>query len=136
MCSPAISNKDIKRFSQPKCSKESVGLEDRSENKNIRSSGFACDNEYQKKCRKRTIVASSLDNLDALLDNDIAILGIGRRSHGWEQGQVDTEGLVSHGAAAANLVTEMLRSGLRQGSQDSETAGIGHGRSKLGGSDL
>lgn len=90
----------------------------------------------QKNCRKRTIVASSLDDLDALLDNDIAILGIGGRGHGWEQSQVDTEGLVSHGAAAANLVTEMLRSGLRQSSQDSETAGIGHGRSKLGSSNL
>jgi hypothetical protein len=85
---------------------------------------------------KRTIVAGSLDNLDALLDNDITILGVGRRSHGWEQRQVNAKGLVCHGTAPADLAAEMLGSGLRQGGQDSKTSSVGDGRGELGSADL
>lgn len=86
--------------------------------------------------RIHTIVAGSLDNLDALLDNDIAVLGIRRGGHGGQQGQVDTEGLVGHGAAAADLVAQVLGGGLGQGRQDSETTSVRHGRSELGGTNL
>lgn len=86
--------------------------------------------------RVHTVVAGSLDNRDALLDNDIAVLSIRRRGHSGQQGQVDTKGLVGHGAAAADLVAQMLGGGLGQGSQDSETASVRHGRSELSGTNL
>lgn len=85
---------------------------------------------------KRTIVSSSLDHLDALLDNDVAILGVRRGGHGRQQSQVDAKGLVGHGAATTDLIAQVLRRRLGQGSQDSETTGVGDSRGELSSSDL
>ena len=46
------------------------------------------------------LVASGLDDLDAAFDNGLPILGIRRRFDRWQNGEINSEGLVGQGATA------------------------------------
>src|SRR6516225_1990972 len=55
------------------------------------------------------LVAGGLDDLDAALDDGLAVFGIGRRLDRGQDGQVHAERLVGHGTAARDLPGQILR---------------------------
>jgi hypothetical protein len=57
-------------------------------------------------------VASSFDNADALVQDDLGVRGVVRGHHGGEQGEIDTERVFGHLLAAADFFAKILRRGL------------------------
>jgi len=58
------------------------------------------------------VVARSLDNLDARFDDRRGVLGVGRRSDGRQDREIDAEWLVGQRACARNLLAQRLGRGL------------------------
>lgn len=53
-------------------------------------------------------VSRSLDDADALLNDDAGVCWVVRRLEGWEECDVDAERLVGHGSASSNLLAQIL----------------------------
>src|ERR1700741_5152242 len=81
------------------------------------------------KLKIHTVIACSLDHLDAFLDNNLDVFGVRWRNNGRQERQVNTKRLVSHGSASSNLLSQILRCGLRQSGQNSKTTSIRNSRS-------
>ena len=81
------------------------------------------------------LVAGGLHDLDAGLDDGLAIFRVGRRLDRGQDGQVDAERLVGQVAAARDFLGQILRRRLRQRGDQPERAGIGDGRDQLGAAD-
>ncbi len=81
------------------------------------------------------LVAGGLDDLHAALDDGLAVLGVGRRVDGRQDGQVHAEGLVGQLAAALDLGPQGVRRRLGQGGDEAQTAGVGHRGDQLGPAD-
>ncbi len=81
------------------------------------------------------LVAGGLDDLDAGLDDGLAVFGIGRRLDRGQDGEVHAERLVGHVAAAGDFLHQVLGRRLRQGREEPERAGVGDGRGQLGAPD-
>jgi hypothetical protein len=62
-------------------------------------------------------VAGCLDNVDLLLDNDAGVGGVVWGYHGGEKSEVDAEGVLGHGAAAADFFAQVFGRGLGEGCQ-------------------
>src|SRR5271167_1339733 len=82
------------------------------------------------------IVASSLDNTHAAIDDCADITRIVRRRNYRQKRQVHAEWLARHFAAAPNLVCKCFRRSLRQGGYDAESTGIRDGGSQFGEADV
>ena len=80
------------------------------------------------------LVAGGLDDLDAALDDGLAIFRVGRRLDRGKNGQIDAERLVGQAAAARDLLHEVLGRRLRQCGDEAERAGVGDRRDQLGAS--
>ncbi len=81
------------------------------------------------------LVAGGLDDLDAGLDDGLAVFRIGRRLDRGQNGEVHAERLVGHVAAACDFLGEVFRRRLRQRGDQAERAGIGDGGDELGAAD-
>jgi hypothetical protein len=57
-------------------------------------------------------VARGLDDLDAAVDDGLHVLGVRRRLHRRQDGEVHAEGLVRHRAGARDLVAQVVGRGL------------------------
>lgn len=77
-------------------------------------------------------VASSLDNLDAFLDDDPGIASIVGRNKSRQQGDVDGERTRGQLPAFPDLLTEALGVGKDQSGNDAQATGVGHGARQLG----
>jgi len=71
-------------------------------------------------------VSCRLHNPDALIDDNLCVCAIVRWDHCWEESDVDTEWVLGEGLRLANLLTEVFRCWLCEGSEETETAGIGN----------
>ena len=60
-------------------------------------------------------VAGGLDDLDAFVDHDLGVFGVGRGVHGGEEGDVDAEGGGRHALAFADFEAEVLWGRLGEG---------------------
>jgi hypothetical protein len=78
------------------------------------------------------LVAGCLDNLDAALDDGLAVFGIRRRLDRGQDGEIHAKRLVSHAATARNLSRKVFRRRLRQRGDKPERPGISDGRHQLG----
>jgi hypothetical protein len=74
------------------------------------------------------LVAGGLDDLDAALDDGLAVFRVRRRLDRGKDGEVDAERLVGQAAAARDFLGEVFRRRLRQRGDEAERAGIGDGR--------
>lgn len=81
-------------------------------------------------------VSSGLDDLNALVDDGLGVSAVVGRNHGWEQSDVDTEGILGQLAAALDLFAEGGGRGKDEGSDDTETSSVGDSRGQLGGTDV
>ena len=81
------------------------------------------------------LVAGGLDDLDAALDDGLAIFRVGRRLDRGQDGEVDAERLVGQAAAARDFLGQILRRRLRQRGDEAERAGVGDGRDQFGAAD-
>ena len=81
------------------------------------------------------LVAGGLDDLDAALDDRLAIFGVRRRLDRGQDGQVDAERLVGQVAAARDFLGQILRRRLGQRGDEAERAGIGDGGDQFGAAD-
>lgn len=63
------------------------------------------------------VVAGSLDDLDALIDDDLGVGTVVGGNHGGEEGQVDTEGVLGHFAASSDFLAQVFGGGLGEGSE-------------------
>lgn len=72
-------------------------------------------------------VASSLHDLDALVNDNLGVSLIVRGDKGRKKRDVDGEWPRRQLLALANLLTETLRLRPNQGSNDTQTTGVGHG---------
>lgn len=63
------------------------------------------------------IVASSLDDLDSFIDDDLGVGTVVGGNHGGEEGQVHTEGVLGHGATSADFFAEVFGGWLGKGSE-------------------
>ena len=81
-------------------------------------------------------VAGCLDDLDALVDDDLGIGVVVGGHKRREQRDVDTERLARHGPAPADLLAQPLRLGENERRDDTQAARVGHGTGHLGGSDM
>src|SRR6185312_8365880 len=77
------------------------------------------------------VVARSLYDPDAALDDDATVLGVRRRAHHRQNGEVDRERLPGHGPAALDLLPQRRRSRLCERRQDPECACVGNGGDQL-----
>lgn len=57
-------------------------------------------------------VACGFDDADALVDDGLRVAGVVGRVDGREEGEVDAEGVLGHGAAAADFLAECVGGGL------------------------
>lgn len=76
-------------------------------------------------------VAGGLDDLDALVDDDLGVRAVVWGNHGGEEGDVHAEWVFGHGFAAADLLAQVFGCGLREGCEEAETAGVGDGGGHL-----
>ena len=81
------------------------------------------------------LVAGGLDDLDAAVDDRLAILRIGRRIDRGQDGEVHAQGLVRHRPAAVDLAAQIVRRRLGQGGKDAQAPGIGDGGGQFGAAD-
>ena len=63
------------------------------------------------------VVAGGFDDLDTFLDNHLGVCGVVGRVEGGEEGQVDAEGVLGHGAASSDFLAQIFGGGLSEGSQ-------------------
>jgi hypothetical protein len=77
------------------------------------------------------LVAGGLDDLDAALDDRLAIFGIRRRLDRGQDGQVDAKRLVGEAATTRDFLRQIFGRRLRQRGDEAERAGIGHCRDQL-----
>lgn len=63
------------------------------------------------------VVSSGLNDLDALVNDDLGVGTVVGRYHGREESQVDTEGVLGHFAASSDFLAQVFRGGLGEGSQ-------------------
>lgn len=85
--------------------------------------------------KRAGVVAGGLDDLDARLDDGGGVLVIGRGVDRGQDGEVDTERLGGHLAAAGDLFAESVGSGLGEGGDDAAATGVGDGSGHVSGSD-
>jgi len=71
-------------------------------------------------------VASCLDDLDALIDDDLGICVIVGRDQSRKKSDVDGERSGGHLPALADFLTKTLRLGPDQSGKDAQTASVGH----------
>lgn len=76
--------------------------------------------------------ACGFDDRDPALDNRVAVLVVGHRIHRRQDGEVDAERLVGEVAHPADLRGQRLGGRLRQGGEEAERSGLGHGRDEFG----
>src|SRR6185437_903874 len=77
------------------------------------------------------VVARSLDDPDTTLDDDATVLGVRRRTHGRQNGQIDRERPVGHGPATLDLLPQRIGRRLRECRQGPECARVGNGGDQL-----
>src|ERR1700682_5044109 len=83
----------------------------------------------------RRIGSGGLHDLDAGVDDDLAVLVVGRRIDGRQDREVHPERLVGQIAATGNLAGQIGGCGLGQRGDESQGAGVGHRRHQLGPAD-
>ena len=76
--------------------------------------------------------AGGFHRLDATGDDGVNVLRIRRGIERRQESQVNAKGLVGHFVAAGDFPGQILRRRLGQAGDDSQTAGIGHGRGQFG----
>ena len=77
-------------------------------------------------------VASGLHDIDALINDNLGVSLIIRGDKGRQKRDVDGEWPRRQLLALANLLTESLRLGKDQGSNDTQATGVGHGTGQFG----
>jgi hypothetical protein len=81
------------------------------------------------------LITRGLDDLDPGLDDRGAVLGIGRRLDGRQDGQVHAKRLVGELAGAGDLLGQGLGRRLGQGGEKAQGSGVGHGADQGRGAD-
>jgi hypothetical protein len=81
------------------------------------------------------LVAGGLDDLDAALDDGLAVFGIRRRFYRRQDGEIDAERFLREAAAARDFLGQVFRRRLRQRGDKTERPGIGDSGDQLGAAD-
>src|SRR3546814_12859888 len=81
------------------------------------------------------LVARRFDDLDAAVDDRLAIFRVRRRIDRWQDRQVHAERLAGHCAKALELGAQRIGRGLRQRGENAATAGLSIRRRDFGAAD-